>query len=277
MVRAFWTAPHGWPADPAGYVFLARAFELVGRSRFPGEWTGKEVVTRPPRAERKAPAVLPTLYPRRSGSPETIEPAEKVSRIEAKRRKDALIRHGVVVRIMIKQAEFGELEFAHRSIAGGAMQPCPREWWNTERAWVRFTMYRIIPSNPYSGSAAGDGDAWLFVTRKSLEKVLKRASTISGPARSDDEPARRGRRPAFPWDACKKEAMRKLEDDGAPTSESGDPEWRSQADFERWISQWMLDRLGTGQVQPASSTVRQHARKWLGEFQRSRKGSKSGH
>jgi hypothetical protein len=41
----FWAEPHRWPRDPAGYVFLARAVEEIGRAMFDARWTGKEVTT----------------------------------------------------------------------------------------------------------------------------------------------------------------------------------------------------------------------------------------
>jgi hypothetical protein len=41
----FWAEPYRWPQDPAGYVFLARAVEAIGRARFGEEWAGKEVTT----------------------------------------------------------------------------------------------------------------------------------------------------------------------------------------------------------------------------------------
>jgi hypothetical protein len=41
----FWGQPQTWPRDPLGYVFLARAVDLIGRANFGDAWNGKEVTT----------------------------------------------------------------------------------------------------------------------------------------------------------------------------------------------------------------------------------------
>ncbi|WP_333631541.1 hypothetical protein [Agrobacterium cavarae] len=44
----FWNNPASWPDDAYGFVFLARAMDLIGKALHPHEWTGKEPTTRPP-------------------------------------------------------------------------------------------------------------------------------------------------------------------------------------------------------------------------------------
>ena len=41
-MREFWSMPSSWPMDPAGYVFLARAMDELGRARYGRDWTGEE-------------------------------------------------------------------------------------------------------------------------------------------------------------------------------------------------------------------------------------------
>ena len=36
-----WRHPEGWPHDPLNYVFLARAFQEIGRARYGDEWTDR--------------------------------------------------------------------------------------------------------------------------------------------------------------------------------------------------------------------------------------------
>jgi hypothetical protein len=42
MDADFWNAPYRWPRDPFGYIFLARAFNEVGKVIFQDDWTGNE-------------------------------------------------------------------------------------------------------------------------------------------------------------------------------------------------------------------------------------------
>lgn len=52
-LTVFWADPSGWPVEKPGYVFLARAMNLIGKALYPTKWTGAE-----PWAE-KVPAALP--------------------------------------------------------------------------------------------------------------------------------------------------------------------------------------------------------------------------
>src|SRR4051794_23381094 len=41
----FWMSSGGWPWDPTGYVFLARAVQEIGKAMYGAEWTGAEPCT----------------------------------------------------------------------------------------------------------------------------------------------------------------------------------------------------------------------------------------
>ena len=60
--------------------------------------------------------------------------------------------------------------------------------------------------------------------------------------------------------------MLKLEEEGEPTAESGDPDWRNQASLESYICSWMGNRLGTAINGPSTSRIRDYASQWLQEF-----------
>ena len=40
--NAFWSKPERWPKDVEGYVFLARAFNEIGKAMFGDYWLGHE-------------------------------------------------------------------------------------------------------------------------------------------------------------------------------------------------------------------------------------------
>lgn len=82
--------------------------------------------------------------------------------------------------------------------------------------------------------------------------------------------SKRGRRPHSYWDAVKPIVMKKLDDDGLPDAQSGDPRWSGQADLERYIADEVAKRLSSEQSQPAESTVREWAVKWTDEFRSAR-------
>ena len=77
---------------------------------------------------------------------------------------------------------------------------------------------------------------------------------------------KRGRKPRSYWDAVKPDVMEKLDSDGLPDAQSGDPSWSGQADLERYIADKVATRLSSEQTQPAESTVRDWAVKWIAEF-----------
>jgi hypothetical protein len=54
------------------------------------------------------------------------------------------------------------------------MQGVSREWWNTDRWPVRFTMCQMNPRDPFGIGFAGDNYCWIFLTSESLEKYLHR-------------------------------------------------------------------------------------------------------
>lgn len=115
----------------------------------------------------------------------------------------------------------------------------------------------------------GQGRYWRSVTVSWTD--LMKCFPLVGDAvteASEHDPARKksGRKPAYPWPQCREAVMSKLHEDGAPTPDCDEVDWRSQADLERFIASWMVNRLGEKAEQPVTSTVRMHASSWLDEF-----------
>jgi hypothetical protein len=64
----------------------------------------------------------------------------------------------------------------------------------------------------------------------------------------------------YPWAECLAAFERRVEQDGAPTTDGGETGWRTQADVEGWICGWMLNRCG---AQPSEATARRHAKNFM--------------
>jgi len=87
-----------------------------------------------------------------------------------------------------------------------------------------------------------------FVLEAKLSAILSDAKTPIG------RPHRRGQ---YPWDNFQTAFRTRVAEEGAPTTDGGEPGWRNQADVERWIIRWMLERTGRG---PSEPTARRHAK-----------------
>jgi hypothetical protein len=145
-LSSFWAQPNSWPHDPLGYVFLARAVEEIGRSKFEDNWRGDE----------------------------TTAAAGRI--MDADARRKAIKRLDTVQQEIVRQCEAGTLVCAYRPIEGGSMYAMPREWWSTEKWPQRFIICQLDPSAPFASGFAGEGYCWLFMMRESLDKYLRRFS-----------------------------------------------------------------------------------------------------
>jgi hypothetical protein len=74
---------------------------------------------------------------------------------------------------------------------------------------------------------------------------------------------RRGRRPGADWDAVGILLREEIKNRGMPTIDNDDPDWRTQADGERWVAE-VLDQRGESKVE---STVREHVSQILKEIE----------
>jgi hypothetical protein len=135
----FWNKPEHWPVDTPDYIFLARAFNQIGKAMFGEYWLGHEHL---------AKADLnndPGLIARRAAAMEEI----------ARRLRD------------------GDLVAGTRPIEGGTITDAPRAWWNTEanRITTRFINCEINPKHPFSGPALSAINSWIFIKRSTLDDL----------------------------------------------------------------------------------------------------------
>jgi hypothetical protein len=183
--RSFWKSQENWPSDPAGYVFLARAVQVLGKALDP-EWTGEE----PSIAEsmqlvghRAAPTGKTPFLPKQT--PEEIaafkarfQTPEVLERVRL--RKVAEDRWRKVQREVAAQCESGKLLTVGRPVAGGNLYALPQEWWRTERLSPRFVRCQIDPTRPFSDAVSADEFWWIFIEEHSLNGVITGTSQKDG-------------------------------------------------------------------------------------------------
>jgi hypothetical protein len=137
---SFWADRPNWAVDSEDYVFLARAFEEVGKAMFGRAWTGDECS---------------------STSDRKLKPLH-LARLAAV--QDAIATAG----------RSGELKFGHRPREGGDVKEAPASWWATEAQHYRRRFYacQINADDPFGHGDASNRYSWIYVTRQSLDKFL---------------------------------------------------------------------------------------------------------
>jgi hypothetical protein len=207
----FWQTPNSWPRDAPEYVFLARAFDKIGRAVFPDDWvdaTAYEVIynlpslpstsqsaTTPQRRyahrllESRHPSFgRPRLSKLRVGS-STITSVPPFSEKEWRTAYDitcalhqkserAKQQYLEVQHIIAAECEDSKLVVATRSNTDGKMNQCSPTIWNTEpENWSqRFDKCQLDPVNPMTARDDTKGLEWIFVTEISLDNLLQRLS-----------------------------------------------------------------------------------------------------
>jgi hypothetical protein len=126
-----WNHPEGWPHDPPNYVFLARAFQEIGRARYGDQWTDTYIEPEEP--------------------PEHCDDAadEQYDRDCEKAEVDFDNMHSSIARSIAEQSELGILATALRHTAGGQMNALEPYVWNTENVGTRFFRCQMSLSQPF--------------------------------------------------------------------------------------------------------------------------------
>jgi hypothetical protein len=137
----FWTKQK-WPADSSDYVFLARAFNLIGTKQCDPEWTGKE-------------------WSKAADLSDWIT-AREVRRVKVQNE-------------MIEAMEKGELISGYRALSGGQVIYMPRHFWNSEVSLLqsRFELCRIEIEEPFKRATNLSRASWIYIARKSLDQYLR--------------------------------------------------------------------------------------------------------
>jgi hypothetical protein len=191
------TEPEWWPRDPPGYVFLGRVFEKVGAAMLE-DWTGTEATTdyvEPLPADqtsywdRQRADILLSIHRPDLGRPTFVIGAATheftdehwiiACELAQRLHDEGLPPHE---RLQATQAEIirqsiaNELILEIRPKSGGPWKKFRAEWWNVDEPEKVFRRCRIDPEYPFGRrpSWAEDHDHWIFATKNSLARVLKR-------------------------------------------------------------------------------------------------------
>jgi len=146
----------------------------------------------------------------------------------------------------------GKLEVIFREPVTGERLALPQEAWKGAQFAWRSLFFNTVLGNenandmfrPYQGRTP-------FVSTVQLSAIL-----------TDRVDPKRPRRGLYPWDWCQRDFLSKVEDDGAPTVDCDEDGWRTQADVERWVTDWMRERLGE-KNEPSVASIRRHVSEWL--------------
>jgi hypothetical protein len=207
----FWRHPERWPHDPLNYVFLARAFQQIGRARYGDEWT--DLYIEPEEPPYDCDEAADEQYDR------DCEEAElKFENM-----------HASIARAIVEQSELGKLVTALRHRAGGRMNALDPDFWNTEYFGPRFFRCQMSLDQPFEDPARVSVGScyWIYVTRASLDCYIRGGSppmpALNPPEMGQSKPkGRSGRRPGTgSWavaDGPLREEMHRLITDGVAKS-----------------------------------------------------------
>jgi hypothetical protein len=196
----FWEARTKWPHDPPGYVFLARAFDEIGRLMYGDQWT--EAVTKTSDPDLPAPGSAKSVWDQfwRDGE----QWADELELAEASRDQ----KWTKVTRSIAESCESGTLVTAAQQKSSGDMIKLEASFWNTEK----YASY-FYDCDASLVAPKGKGDHWIYVTRESLNAYLDALSLAK---------RRRGRPPGAgslqEIDEPLIQKMRQLLRDGSATS-----------------------------------------------------------
>jgi hypothetical protein len=172
----FWRNPETWPHDPPGYVFLARAFDDIGRAKYGARWV--ESPTEPEEPEDPPDDADDTAWQQNELAYEQYERARDQANA------DFLRMRAEVARIIAHQCEVGNLITAVRPKSGGDMVELEPHSWNTENFGSRFSRCDMSLNDPFSNSRLHRSH-WIYLTRDSLDKYLGKKPAVDEGAELD--------------------------------------------------------------------------------------------
>jgi len=161
---SFWEYPADWPRDPPEYVFLARAFDEIGRAVHGERWI--QCVKEPDEPEE----------PPYDCSDDEWEEYERVcDQADAEFRdlqaKIADMRVSIA-RTIAERCELGNLATAARPKHGGEMTELGQHHWNIDDLRRRFFRCEMSLHHPFANHRVSRNDCWIYVTRASLNQYL---------------------------------------------------------------------------------------------------------
>ena len=209
----FWLQGQPWPRDPAGYIFLARAVNQIGKAIYGIKWSGCEPGTSLPRllpskhsagegAKIRAHDLIASQFPERpilrmtspvwqsvpDFSDDQWKAAQKIAADLQREAIPACRRFSTVRETIIRECEARQLVAAYRG-HDGRMLEVPPQHWNGDNLENRFVICRYNPRDPFSIGIAGEGFLPIFTTGDSLKIILQRhaRTEVQGSAATSEQ------------------------------------------------------------------------------------------
>src|SRR5437660_6461164 len=125
---SFWEYPADWPRDPPGYVFLARAFDEIGRVAHGERW----IYAEPAEPEEPPDDCDDAEWDAYERADEQYEKTREQAKADFRNMRECLAR------MIAQQCEIGNLVTAARPKRGGEMTELGRHHWNIDDLRRRF-------------------------------------------------------------------------------------------------------------------------------------------
>jgi hypothetical protein len=152
-----WADSKSWPYEPPGYVFLARAFQEIGRAKFGGEWVDAE--------EDIVDPEDPTQ--------DDIDVWDRFDSFCDQLEAEFFETHASVALLIIRACQEGALDSALRPEKGGQASKLETHFWHGESLLYRFSACQMSRHEPFSISYPSNDASWIYLTRDSVDRYLK--------------------------------------------------------------------------------------------------------
>jgi hypothetical protein len=159
---SFWEYPADWPRDPPGYVFLARAFDEIGRAAHGERWN----YVKPAEPEDPPDDCDDDVWAAYERADEQYERAREQAKADFQSTRES------VARMIAEQCELGNLVTAARPKRGGEVTELGQHHWNIEDLRIRFLRCEISLDHPFAEHRLSQNDCWIYVKRGDLDSFL---------------------------------------------------------------------------------------------------------
>lgn len=159
----FWTQRDKWPVDTRGYIFLAGAFETVGRARFGKSWFGDD--DDPPLPPQPDSNASDEIWDRYESESDLI--------LDTVRRNSLSVAEEIV-----EACRTGTLDSGIREKAGGQIAAIEPGLWNFENWHRRFWCCQMSKLDPFSNASSTH---FIFIGRIRLNSFVEMPKRVEIP------------------------------------------------------------------------------------------------
>ena len=177
-MNSFWVNPAEWPSDPPGWIFLARASQLLGSAMFEGwgkggfaqcDLLGLSVSTMRQKSKPRSFIAL------RENDPKLVTQVDpkKLADSESQLRDNLAKKYQVISKLREWAEEQPQLRSAVRPTMGGPLRPLDPVVWSNQHLSNWFICCQMNPKEPYSTAFSGRGFQQIFIDRDQLAALIR--------------------------------------------------------------------------------------------------------